>query len=251
MSSDNTDIMYNFDTFNQNYSSNTQYINNGGDEPNSYNIDLAIPQPLQNVKKIKLLSLEMPILFPNVRAPHMNFLTINNNQYYIPEANYNDITTLINTINTYANGDFTVSVASSGYLEITSTSNITLTPTILSYMLGFRGSGYDSLQQSGSNYILHAIYTYQLNVDSYLNMYIYNISTQSNNANQGFCSFKIPLNSSYSYVLYQSEFLTYEQSINVLSNVTINYLSIIFFDRFGITVKSYGGDWSGSLLFSF
>jgi len=400
-------IIYNFDTFNLTYSTNTQYVNNGKTTPNSYNIDLPIPQPLTGITKIKLLSLELPILFPNIRAPYMNQFEVNSHIFTIPEMNYTSISGLLSSLNsqgnlvnysfqyakieitqTYSNTETQIAFNSwnfmynnatvsytnatatwtdasgnvtnvyvnkqpftpntenfispsnsnpsgsyvinfgylvtanmynfvsantttdsdnggrnpkywSVYLSIdginytladtetncsiqNSTNSVTpnyniypsltnytfttnsnnqviltasnpsfttfnIADTILAYMLGFRLNNLDSIV---SNTIM-SYSQYQLNVDSYLNMYIYNVSTQSNNAEQSLNSFKIPLNGTQGVVYYTSQYLSYDQACIVSPNYTINKLSVIILDRFGVAVNSYGGDWSATFLFSF
>lgn len=247
---------YNFDSQGLTYSNNFTYINNNNTTPNSYNIDLILPEILHKVKKISLKSIELPVLFPNIRSPHLNYLLLSNNpdlsnsfRVTLSQNNYTNIDTLLNDLNNTAdaiNHNLTFSLTSDGFVNIATNTDLYVVPTNFSYLLGFR-NGLDVYTMGN----VTAVYQYQLNVDNYISLYVWNLYSPSNNANQSLCSFKIPMNATQGIVYYNSQFLSYDQSINIDSNSNINKISVVFYDRFGISINSFGADWSCTLEFEF
>ena len=88
---------------------------------------------------------------------------------------------------------------------------------------------------------------YNLNVDNYVNMTIYNLPSQTQNANDLYCSFKIPLNSVNGTIYYSFCNSTYNQSIdNTDNNFILDKLLIKVTDRWGNIINN-GSNYSFTL----
>jgi len=156
----------------------------------------------------------------------------------IAENYHNSITTLINIINTQLITYFTsvsrvcsVTFGSNSYNQVIITStntyitlnnstttnynNLRVSYPFMNEILGFN-AGNDSNLIAGST--LTAPNRYNLNVDNYLNMTIYNLPTSSQNANNLYCSFKIPLNATNGTIYYSFINSTYNQHIDNTDN---------------------------------
>jgi hypothetical protein len=115
-------------------------------------------------------------------------------------------------------------------------------------ILGFLGLN-ETNYISGST--LTATNRYNLNVDNYLNMIIYNFPTTTQNANNLYCSFKIPLNSVNGTIYYAFNNSTYDQYIeNTNDNFILDKLLIKITDRYGNTING-SHDYSFTLEFEF
>ena len=256
------------------------YINeNGILSPYSCSFPLAIP--IRNLKRLQLNSIEIPLLFNNIRYSSNNLLSLNylsfnyvfNSVTYtysgnIPENYYNSITTLINVINTQLITYFTsvsrvcsVTFNSNSYNQVTITStncvvtlnnsttvsnnNLRLSYPFMNEILGFNGVNETNFT-SGST--LTASSRYNLNVDNYLNMNLYNITASTQNANNLYCSFKIPLNASNGVMYYSFINSTYSQHIdNTDNNYILDKLLVKMSDRWGNTINANGADYSFTL----
>jgi hypothetical protein len=128
----------------------------------------------------------------------------------------------------------------------TSFASITVLDSNLAYILGFRSA----INTNGTNYCT-AAYLYNLAMDSFVYMYISNISTISSpNCNRINCSFKIPINTGSYNVNYTSTNLNYEEYIEITNpNMPISELKIQIIDRWGCNVHSAGSPLSISLAF--
>jgi hypothetical protein len=128
----------------------------------------------------------------------------------------------------------------------TSFATITVLDSNLAYMLGFRAS----INTNGANYCT-AAYLYNLAMDSFVYLYISNISTVfSPNCNRINCSFKIPINTGSYNVNYTSTNLNYEEYIEITNpNMPISELRVQVIDRFGYNLHSAGAPLAISLAF--
>ena len=87
--------------------------------------------------------------------------------------------------------------------------------------------------------ILNAPNRYNLNVDNNLNMNLYNITSATQNINNLYCSFKIPLNS-VNGTIYQSFINSaYQQHIDTTdNNYILDKLLVKITNRWGNTITS-------------
>jgi hypothetical protein len=222
-----------------------------------FNAKFDLSTALQNVDTISLKSAEIPINFYNIRSGStMNqiILTTNLSNTYtvsITAGNYTTVASLLTAINNAFIGivpSTTVTFATSGNkINVSATSSsitsFSLTDTILSKnILGFRNTTFSGLNTTGS-------VDYVLNVDNYVNMYLYNVASENCSANgRVFCSFKIPLNGTYGIIYYYSENASFKQHIKLLGGAqTIQYIQAIIYDRFGNQLLSNNSDYSFSL----
>jgi hypothetical protein len=221
-----------------------------GYSSNDYNIIAKLPQPLSGVKKIYLKSFTTTVLFPTVRsASNSNFIDVVCNgttkRISLVDKIYTSITTLVADLNTasavlFPSQNILFSIDSySGNVMVASSSfaTITVMDSNLGYILGFRSG----INTNGTNYCT-AAYLYNLAMDSFVYLYISNISTVfSPNCNRINCSFKIPINTGSYNVNYTSTNLNYEEYIEITNpNMPISELRIQVIDRFGYNLASAG-----------
>lgn len=243
----NVDLIH-FDTI---YS---QYVQPQNDP---FNCKFNLIQPLKcNAKRIFLKSLEMPININNIRnVSTMNLIsmTVNLGSTYlitISEANYPNIASLLNAINTAFIGvipstTITFSVNATNNIVITATSStitsFILNPTILStYFLGFRNNTFSGL-------VATSRCQYLLNVDNYINLYFQNVPTEST-ANNVLCSFKIPLNAVNGQILFVGENTTFVQPLQLFtSNQSLSTIQVVVYDRFNNQILAGNQDYSFTL----
>lgn len=255
---------YNTSNQNNSYTFNISYASLS---PNAFNATFQLQNPLHNISKIHLKSIELPIGWNNVRASSkLNIIGVaascdlsgnysNVFSISLADKTYTSVSTLIADINSsflalYPTINIIFSLVN-GYISVSSTSSIFTTklyvvPTNLAYVLGFR-----KLLDVQTTGLTTASCVYNLNVDNYINLYISNISsTHSNNANGVLCHFKIITNAVNGVVYYASENNSYSQSINVNYWIPINNLCVSITDRFGYSINSCGLDYSFTLGFS-
>lgn len=226
---------------------------------------------LHNVSQISLKSLELPILFPNVRnSGSMNqfAITISGTVYSVtlPTQNYVSIGTLCTDITTAFAG---VTLPNSGVLTLSAgltnvicsivSQNVqtifTINNTQLAfYILGFKNQSAQINTTSGSNRTStrNGLCSFNLNIDNYLNILLSNVSASNNaNANGSPCSFKIPLNGLYNDILYLQENQTFKQFITLSGSNVLNYIKVSVTDRFGNILTNNGNDFSFTLEFQY
>ena len=137
---------------------------------NSFNANFKLSERFINIKKISLISLELPIAFNNIRIGSNNIFSfvINNARYNIPinSINYTTIESLILELNTklnmYLYSPFVIVISivaatNRMRIQISGTRPITFTmiDTNLSfYILGFRAE-YDKLIDTGGETITY------------------------------------------------------------------------------------------------
>ena len=222
-----------------------------------FNSKFHIDKQLNNVSRIFLKSLEMPINFYNIRNG-LNIITIKtnlNNVYSvsIQQANYTTITSLLTIINNAFVGvipstTITFSTDSSNTYCICSVTSSTITSfsfvdTVLSkYILGFRNATHGSLTVTAPT-------CYLLDVDHYVTMYLSNIPCDNTFSNGNLLmSFKIPLNATNGLIYYQAENSSFTQYVNMLkTHQTITYFIVTIYDRFGNVILNNNADYSFSL----
>jgi hypothetical protein len=226
-----------------------------------YNARFFLMTPLRSPKMFQLKSIELPVNFYNIRnSGTLNklILTTNLGNTYtatIPAGNYADIASLLTAVNTQVSSiipNTTVTFSLSGHkinVSATSTAITTLkiqNTTLSNYVLGFRNATFTGLSTTGP-------VDYLLNTDNYINMYLYNIS--SDNTSSGgnlYCSFKIPLNAEYDLVYFSAENTSFRQYLSTSnSNQDIPSLQVIMYDRFGEMILNNNVDYSFTLEVSY
>lgn len=230
--------------------------------PNAYNINVKLPQALNQIQKVYLKAFETPLLFPNIREnSRLNFFTISCNgtikTIKLVDKNYTDYATLISDLNiassaTYPADGIIFSLASdtgySGNFKITSANFATIfvVQSNLSYILGFR----PAINLTYNNNVV-APYKANLAFDTYINLFISNLASgNSPNINNILCSFKIPIATASQTVSFSSENINFSQFVNITNKYApITELKISFFDRLGYSLHSMGSDWTGTLAF--
>jgi hypothetical protein len=195
----------------------------------------------RRLRSVALKNAQIPIGFFNIRAPY-NTLIIDNISYTVLPGNYS-ITNLLNAINsliTISIGQFDVD-SLTNTITFTSGSGVpTLTvaqPSLL-YFLGFT-----NLQQGVS---IVATYSYIVNWDTYLNIWIENLGQSSLEPAQ--ITYKVPLSVGSGGVQQYAEAATHVQKIEVSDRgVRLDRLNIEIQDRFGNILNNNGIDWSFTL----
>ena len=270
-----------FDTVNSTYVKNTTTtMSTTNDHP--FNTVFKLQNPIRNVSRISLKSVEIPVLFPNIRtgstdtfqfiysryANNSDSSSITSKTYTITlsETNYTSIATLVADINTAIiatgipyvyNAGYTavyLTVETSGLIKIWSWGNefklvqTNLTKNILGIHTG-DGTGYPNFYHATSfdpGYI-EILGKSNLNPDNYVNMIINNTGTSSTNASTIPCSFKIPLNATNGYVYFWGENASFTQWIEPAQGTILSNFTVQIKDRFNNEINPYLGDYSFTL----
>lgn len=242
------------------------FAQNDGDPLNA---TFNMTDSLYYVSKIYLKSLEMPVLFNNVRSGgslNMFSITIGGSSVYsitLPDCNYTSISTLCDDITTAMNAlslpNSAVFTLSSGTTFLTCTlvssiqTNFVINNTQLSYyILGFKNqSAQINTGSTTKTSTINSLCAYNLSIDNYVNFTIKNVPSMFNgNANYVQCTYKIPFNATYGQVLYLEEKQAFQQFLDVGNrNQIINSLKVSITDRFGNYLTNQGNDYSFSLGF--
>ena len=232
--------------------------------PNSFQTRIKLPYPLNGVYQIFLKSLELPVLWNNIRSTsNLNTIGIysgvdasgnklNHYQIIIPDGYYSTVTLLLNEINNLfisnypsINVVFSQNSTNNNYLQVSSTtfSTIYIDVTNLTTMLGFN----PNINSMSANLTIAQI-PYKLSIDDYINLYIANTSNQNINTTNVNCSFKIPLNAVNQVVYYHEQITT--NYVNCSFN-SLSYLDVYIFDKYGFSINSNGTDFSFTLEIAF
>ena len=207
---------------------------------NCYNTIFRLFNPLRNIKNIYLKSLEMPVVFDNIRSDNTSniiSLKVNNNTISakLDTKNYTNINTLLSDINALlvaSNITFTIlnGIVSINFPII---ANIKIEDSVLmNYVLGFpKDTTYTSTNK------ISAVNKYTLNYDNYLSLYL-DIPSSNNASSNKKVSFKIPLNALGNMVFYLGDNSTFSQSIKMSDpNFVLAQFQITVYDRFGYTIS--------------
>ena len=239
-----------------------------------YYVSFSLSNPIRNIRRLALLSVEMPLLFNNIRNNSNNLYSLNylsfNYKYLtinytyttnIVESFYNNISSLLTVINATIAADatliarniqvvFTVNASNkivvttnSTYIKFNNTPTDNLFPRtnypFMNLILGLDNTESLSGVLTGPN-------RYNLNIDNYINMQVLNFGSNQN-VNNIQCSFKIPVNAVNGTIYYSFSNITYDQYIdNTDNNLILEKLNIKFVDRFNGNLNPNGGDWSAS-----
>jgi hypothetical protein len=207
---------------------------------NCYNTIFRLFNPLRNIKNIYLKSLEMPVVFDNIRSDNTsNIITLKVNNAVVnvnlDTKNYNNINTLLSDINTKLVATNITLTILNGIVSINIPiiSNITIENSVLiNTVLGFpKNTPYTSTNK------VTAVSHYTLNYDNYLSLYV-DIPSSNNASSNKLISFKIPLNALENMVFYLGDNSTFSQSIKISDpNYVLSQFRITVYDRFGYTIS--------------
>jgi len=234
-----------------------------------YNLYFTLVNPISNIKRIYLKSVELPIALYNVRSTgSMNLCSVgwivtgqSGGFDYRVTAGFYKLDNLLGTSGVgaasvqaalqvggvKASYSFSSTTGTNGFTICQLTHNATSFTIkdsfLMNSILGFSSGTYTSSPISGTTPI-------NICPDTHLYMFITNI--QSNNNNTKPATFKIPLGSYLSppaYTHYEDN--NEQQQITVSSNTFIlDKLNIIIYDKFGYALQGYL-DWSFSILIEY
>ena len=222
---------------------------------NPFNASFPVQHNIRDIKRISLKSAEIPVNFANIRYG-LNTFTINmSSTNYTITLNPN-VYTSIATLCT----DITNAFASSGmpylptfsatgsYVSITVSGNhpFSVVQTNMSrYVLGFNGIQSSSYS---TNSVITAGYSYLLNVDNYISIYLANVPQTNSSCGGTLMSFKIPVNCVNGVILIIGDQNSFQQSIDVTDpNFVLSALNVVVYDRFNNIIDNNGSDWSFTL----
>ena len=207
---------------------------------NCYNTSFKLFNPVRNIKNIYLKSLEMPVVFDNIRNDNTsNLLTlkVNNSTISIKleTHNYTNINTLLHDINTLlASSNITLTVLNGVVsINLPIIADVVMENSVLmNTVLGFpKDTPYTSTNK------ITAVNKYTLNYDNYLSLYL-DIPSSNNASSNRLISFKIPLNALGNMVFYLGDNSTFSQSIKLSDkNYVLTQFRITVYDRFGYTIS--------------
>jgi hypothetical protein len=270
--------LLNFDTVQGSYITNTTnnafFDMTAAYQPNPYECLFTLKQPITNLKKVSLKSAEIPVAFNNIRNPKLSFFDfiLNGLTYHIPvnssfEGYYTDpaaiaaaLTSMIMVGAANPGGyGWTVSVYNNYYFQIQTTTAVpnnafSIIPTPFSRnVLGFIPSdtynaAYNGIRGSGK---------FNLNPDTYINMYCNLTTSMSPNVSGIPCTFKIPVDTATHGTVFYTEGKGFQQTIEVgnanssMSSTTLSQLSVTLYDRWGNQINGQYADYSFSILFEY
>ena len=277
----NTKVL-NFDSCFSNYEYDAN--NTSGITYSPYYASYNLSQVLKNVMKISLISIEIPLLFNNIRtstiqSQSLNYLafeytktgqqstTITKFSLNVTENTYNNVNTLCTVINDQlASGltGFTVT------FSVSITNKIIINTTGLTYFKLLNDS-FEKLSDNSLKFIyprcaypfmnkilgfsdgatgltLQASNRYNLNIDNYLNFIIMNVPTNNSNVNNFMCNYKIGLNATNGSIYYNFQNSTYNQDIEINDvNYILNKFIVRIKDRYNNDINAQGADYSFTL----
>ena len=239
----NIDILH-FDTLLGSYNNNSVY-----------DCTFILSNPLRNVQKIFLKSIEIPISFNNIRAcngTNTFQITIQSVTYTITvdESSYTSILSLISEINVQLHlvlPNITFDILNNNVILVLTDYPINTVVSfnssrLISIVLGFTQQSYITEQTS-----ITADNNYLLAYDNYISIYLQDIPVKSTGYSNQLVSYKIPLNAVNGMVYYLQELNSFSQSVEITDqNYVLNRLRVVVFDRFGVKLTN-GLDYSFSL----
>ena len=190
------------------------------------------------IRALTLKNAQIPVGFYNVRAPY-NTMNVSSVSYTVTPGNYS-ITTLINAMNTTVTsgvGAFSTGALNNN-IQFSSASGVVtmnVQPLTLLSFLGFED------QQQGTAF--YGTNSYIVNFDTYLNIWIENLGTQSLEPRQ--ITFKVPVTVGSGSIMHWAENTQNNQLVEVTDRgVRLDRLNIQIQDRFGNLLNNNGLDWS-------
>ena len=247
------EIVLHFDSIKSSY---INYISNTSQNVlNSGYTKFQIKDRIDKIKSIKLVTFEIPVLFPNIRTGStstfsfmLNTVTYNLN---LLENNYTtidalildlnamilsyvalDLVTIVLTINSYNRVVITIKNVRpitftiidtnlSKYILGLSSSTLLLDSSTVSTTTVTTVRGISStitmvpVLSSSSYYYMTGVCPYNLNVDNYISIYMPRLSQSSCQGTNTNITFKIPLNSIYNSIYYMNEYNSLKQEIDI------------------------------------
>ena len=258
-----TNIILNYDTIGSNK------INN-----NAFNTIIPMNKSILKPKKVYLRSIELPPI-TNLRSPYNFFsYTVTNAalvstkyQFVIPERNYTSISSLLSDINALCVSNIQsklllTEVAPIFSLSTTDPNKISITYTYTTSTIVFNDEGilfYYLGRAIFSTPIvigitlktqtLSCLNIYNLNFDSYVNLYFSNVSSINKNNNNTPCDFKIIMMSNSLSYSFNNE-ISCNQFIELTNISSLNSLNVTIFDRYNNVLYSIH-DFSFTLEYQF
>ena len=247
------EVVLHFDSIKSSY---INYISNTSQNVlNSGYTKFQIKDRIDKIKSIKLVTFEIPVLFPNIRTGStstfsfmLNTVTYNLN---LLENNYTtidalildlnamilsyvalDLVTIVLTINSYNRVVITIKNVRpitftiidtnlSKYILGLSSSTLLLDSSTVSTTTVTTVRGISStitmvpVLSSSSYYYMTGVCPYNLNVDNYISIYMPRLSQSSCQGTNTNITFKIPLNSIYNSIYYMNEYNSLKQEIDI------------------------------------
>ena len=214
---------------------------------NPFDCTYVLTNKHRGLVQASLKNLQMPVGFYNIRSPY-NTITINGTNYTVTPGNYTSSTfvSALNSTVTPSVGVFSINPSTNKFLFVPASGTATITVPVdtaanvpsLTTLLGFTNG------QSGIS--ITATNSYILNFDTYVDIYIRNLSVSSSEGQ--LVTFKIPVNVGSGQILHWAENSQDYQSIPVRYTVeTVDRFIIQIYDRFGNLMDNNGIDWSFSL----
>lgn len=200
-----------------------------------FNCSVLLKNSHRNVRQINLKNIQIPVGYYNIRAPY-NVITINGTNYTMQPGNYTNTTSFINSLNTTVTpsvGTFSYSTTANliTFVPNSGSATILAPPQSLGNFIGFSNNSTGTSVTSTN--------AFQLNKDTYLNVYIPNLGTSSQETNM--CTFKVPTNGDST--IYWDPNTAYSVKITDVS-AKIDRLNISVLDRYGNPLLNNGLDWS-------
>lgn len=162
--------------------------------------------------------------------------------YTLTPGNYSS-SGIVTALNALPGLSGTFSISASGYFTFTSSSGTRTITSVtngdLTYAMGFVSG------QSGSTIV--APNRYNLYVDTFISIYIRNLSTSSSETPA--ITFKIPLDASKNVIYYYTEMNNFTQFFEVTDGSNIDRFDIEVRDRFGNIMNNNGVDWTFSIAY--
>ena len=247
------EVVLHFDSIKSSY---VNYVSNTSQNVlNSGYTKFQIKDRIDKIKSIKLVTFEIPVLFPNIRTGStstfsfiLNTVTYNLN---LLEINYMtidalildlnamilsyvalDLVTIVLTINSYNKVLITIKNVrpitftiidtnlSKYILGLSSTTTLldssTVSTTTVTTVRGISSTiTMVPVLSSSSYYYMTGINPYNLNVDNYISIYMPRLSQSSCQGNNTNITFKVPLNSIYNSIYYMNEYNSLKQEIEI------------------------------------
>ena len=222
--------------------SNSLYTTN-----NCYDTTFTLASGYRRIRKINLCSLEMPVVFTNIRNDNTsNFMFIgiggSTHQRTLDSASYTNISALLTELNRQFS-NLPASIKPTFSLQPGNLISISVpTPTTIqvfdsllaNIVLGFPKGYYNVARGNVSS--ITGTYSYNLNYDNFIALYL-NIPSTCTSSGNHLISYKIPLNAVSGMVYYLGQNNTFEQSVVLTDkNFVLRNFRIQVFDRFGYPI---------------
>jgi hypothetical protein len=206
-----------------------------------YDTTFTLSNAYKRIRKINLASLEMPIVFTNIRTENTsNIINIKvgelNTIVALESNDYTDISVLLNDINAkfnYLGAPVFSLVGNIVKITIPTANTIELFDSVLvNLVLGFP----KKFKSNGATNSVSASFNYNLNYDNFISLYL-NIPSTCTSSGNRLISYKIPLNALSGMVYYMGQNNSFEQSVVISDqNFVLSNFRIQVFDRFGYPI---------------